>query len=159
MATVETEIVEAQQFIGGEWVPSSGGETFDDIDPFTGDVVARIPSGTREDAKKAIEAAAAAAEEWGATPPAVKQQVFLKAAEVLESRQDEVVSLLARESGATFGFGMFQMHFVPGALPPGGRERPTRRWARSSRRTPARSRWASAGRSAWSARSRPGTRR
>jgi len=114
MATVETEIVEAQQFIGGEWVPSSGGETFDDTDPFTGDIVARIPAGTREDAKNAIEAAAAASEEWGATPPAVKQQVFLKAADVLESRQDEVVSLLARESGATFGFGMFQMHFVPG---------------------------------------------
>ncbi len=33
---------------------------------------------------------------------------------MLESRQDEVVSLLARETGATFGFGMFQMHFVPG---------------------------------------------
>ena len=114
MATVETEIVEAQQFIGGEWVPSAGGETFDDTDPFTGDVVARIPAGTREDAKQAIEAAAAAAEEWGAAPPAAKQQIFLKAAEVLESRQDEVVSLLARESGATFGFGMFQMHFVPG---------------------------------------------
>src|SRR4249920_2227679 len=114
MATVETEIVEAQQFIGGEWVPSSGGETFDDTDPFTGDIVARIPAGTREDAKNAIEAAAAASEEWGATPPAVKQQVFLKVADVLESRQDEVVSLLARESGATFGFGMFQMHFVPG---------------------------------------------
>jgi len=26
------------------------------------------------------------------------------------------VSLLARETGATFGFGMFQMHFVPGLL-------------------------------------------
>ena len=35
---------------------------------------------------------------------------------MLESRQDEVVSLLARETGCTFGFGMFQMHFVPGLL-------------------------------------------
>ena len=32
------------------------------------------------------------------------------------SRHDEVVSLLARETGSTFGFGMFQMHFVPGLL-------------------------------------------
>lgn len=114
MATVETEILEGQQHIGGEWAPAAGGETFDDTDPFTGDVVARIPAGTGEDARKAIEAAAAAAPEWAATPPAVRQQIFLKAAEVLESRQDEVVSLLARETGATFGFGMFQMHFVPG---------------------------------------------
>ena len=51
---------------------------------------------------------------WAATPPAVRQGVFLKAADVLESRHDEVVSLLARETGSTFGFAMFQMHFVPG---------------------------------------------
>jgi acyl-CoA reductase-like NAD-dependent aldehyde dehydrogenase len=114
MATVESEVLEAQQFIGGEWVPAASGETFDDLDPFTGDVVARIPAGAREDAHKAVEAAAAAFEEWSTAPPAVRQQVFLKAADVLESRHDEVVSLLARETGATFGFGMFQMHFVPG---------------------------------------------
>jgi acyl-CoA reductase-like NAD-dependent aldehyde dehydrogenase len=44
----------------------------------------------------------------------VRQGVFLEAADVLESRQDEVVAMLARETGCTFGFGMFQMHFVPG---------------------------------------------
>src|SRR5207248_9600984 len=33
---------------------------------------------------------------------------------ILESRRDEVVSMLARETGCTFGFGMFQMHFVHG---------------------------------------------
>ena len=35
---------------------------------------------------------------------------------MLESRRDEVVGLLARETGASFGFGMFQMGFVPGLL-------------------------------------------
>jgi acyl-CoA reductase-like NAD-dependent aldehyde dehydrogenase len=40
--------------------------------------------------------------------------VFLKAADILESRRDEVVPWLARETGCTFGFGMFQMGFVPG---------------------------------------------
>src|SRR6188474_883431 len=61
-----------------------------------------------------VEAAAAAFPEWSQTPPAVRQGVFLEAADVLESRQDEVVAMLARETGCTFGFGMFQMHFVPG---------------------------------------------
>src|SRR5581483_11781420 len=36
--------------------------------------------------------------------------------DILESRRDEIVSLLARETGCTFGFGMFQMGFVPGLL-------------------------------------------
>jgi acyl-CoA reductase-like NAD-dependent aldehyde dehydrogenase len=102
------------ELIGGEWVDSAGGGMFDDLDPFTGDVVARVPAGGREDARRAIDAAAAAFPAWSKTPPAVRQQIFLRAAEILERRQDEVVSLLARETGASFGFGMFQMHFVPG---------------------------------------------
>jgi acyl-CoA reductase-like NAD-dependent aldehyde dehydrogenase len=114
MAAVESEVQEHRQYIGGEWVPAAAGETFDDLDPFTGDVVARIPAATRDDARKAVEAAAAAFPEWSATPPAARQQVFLKAADVLESRGDEVVSLLARETGATFGMGMFQLNFVAG---------------------------------------------
>ena len=32
---------------------------------------------------------------------------------MLEARREEVVSMLARETGSTFGFGMFQSFFVP----------------------------------------------
>jgi len=46
----------------------------------------------------------------------MRQGIFLRAADILESRQDEIVDLLARETGCTFGFGMFQMHFTPGLL-------------------------------------------
>ena len=103
-----------QLFIGGEWGGAEGWRTFEDRDPFNGDLVAEVAAASRADAKRAIDAAAAAAPAWAQTPPAVRQGIFLKAAEVLESRQDEIVSLLARETGATFGFSMFQMHFVPG---------------------------------------------
>jgi acyl-CoA reductase-like NAD-dependent aldehyde dehydrogenase len=101
-------------FIGGEWADAEGGRTFEDRDPFNGELVAEVAAGSRADARRAIDVAAAAAPGWAATPPAVRQGVFLKAADVLESRQDEIVSLLARETGSTFGFAMFQMHFVPG---------------------------------------------
>jgi acyl-CoA reductase-like NAD-dependent aldehyde dehydrogenase len=114
MATVETDIRDCRQFIGGEWVDAASGETFEDLDPFTGDVAARVPAGTRADAKRAVESAAEAFVEWSKAPPAQRQAVFLKAADILESRRDEVVSWLARETGCTFGFGMFQMGFVPG---------------------------------------------
>jgi acyl-CoA reductase-like NAD-dependent aldehyde dehydrogenase len=116
MTASAIETSERQLFIGGEWIDAGGGKTFDDGDPFTGDVVARVPAGTREDAKKAVEAAAAAFPEWSKAPPAVRQALFLKAADILESRRDEVVELLARETGCTFGFGMFQMGFTPGLL-------------------------------------------
>src|SRR6266702_5269350 len=114
MATTAETMREYQQFIGGQWMPAANGKTFEDKDPFTGETVASIPAGGADDARKAIEAAAAAFPAWAATPPGARQAIFLKAADILESRQDEVVSMLARETGCTFGFGMFQMHFVPG---------------------------------------------
>ena len=113
MTVSETETVRGLH-IGGEWTEASGGETFEDHDPFTSEVVATIPAGTREDAKRAIDAAAAAFPAWSQTPPRERQRVFLKAADVLESRAEEVASWLTRETGATFGFAMFQLQFVPG---------------------------------------------
>jgi acyl-CoA reductase-like NAD-dependent aldehyde dehydrogenase len=113
VSAVQSDVREARQFIGGEWVDAAGGQTFEDRDPYTGDVVANVAAGTRADARRAVDAAAAAFPEWSKTPPAARQSILLKAADVLESRQDEVVSLLARETGSTFGFGMFQTHFVP----------------------------------------------
>jgi acyl-CoA reductase-like NAD-dependent aldehyde dehydrogenase len=100
--------------IGGEWTDAAGGKTFEDSDPFTGEVVATVPAGSREDAKRAIDAAAAAFPQWSQTPPAERQRIFLKAADILESRQEDVVTWLTRETGSTFGFAMFQLHFVPG---------------------------------------------
>jgi acyl-CoA reductase-like NAD-dependent aldehyde dehydrogenase len=114
MTAVASEARDLKQFVGGEWVDAAGGETFEDFDPFTGEVVARVPNGTREDARRAVEAAANAFPAWSQTPPAERQRIFLKAADLVESRADEIAGWLIRETGAAFGFSMFQLHFVPG---------------------------------------------
>jgi acyl-CoA reductase-like NAD-dependent aldehyde dehydrogenase len=114
MTVTETPTKECRLFVGGEWVSAEGGATFEDRDPYTGAVVAQVPSGSGADARRAIDAAAVAFGEWSQTPPAMRQQIFLAAADLLEARRDEVVSWLARETGCSFGFGMFQMAFVPG---------------------------------------------
>jgi acyl-CoA reductase-like NAD-dependent aldehyde dehydrogenase len=114
MAVAAEAVREARQFIGGEWVGAADGATFEDRDPFTGETVAVVPAGGADDAARAIEAAAAAFPAWSQTPPAARQAVFLEAAAILGRRRDEVVSMLARETGCTFGFGMFQLGFVPG---------------------------------------------
>ena len=76
MATA-TEVREARHFIGGQWTDAAGGATFEDRDPYTGDTIATVAAGGAEDARKAIEAAAAAFPAWAATPPAERQRVFL----------------------------------------------------------------------------------
>src|ERR671936_671754 len=105
-----------RMYIDGAWSDASGGATFDDMDPYTGEVIARIPAGTREDARRAIDAAHAALYAWWKTPPSEKRRLLLNAADILERRQQEIVKLLASETGATFGWAMFQSGFTPGLL-------------------------------------------
>lgn len=66
MTTVETNL--SRHYVAGEWVDAAGGRTFEDLDPFTGEVVAEVAAVRREDAERAIEAAAArtpASSRWG----------------------------------------------------------------------------------------------
>jgi acyl-CoA reductase-like NAD-dependent aldehyde dehydrogenase len=110
MAT--TAVQEYRQYIGGDWVAADGG-TYEDNDPFTGDVFATVAAGGADDARRAVEAAEAAFPAWSKTPPAERQRIFHNAADILEGRQLEVVEVLARETGCSFGYGMFQSMFVP----------------------------------------------
>jgi acyl-CoA reductase-like NAD-dependent aldehyde dehydrogenase len=111
MATIAAG--EYEQFVGGEWVAAADGATYENLDPFSGEVVANVAAGGAADAERAVESAAAAFPAWSQTPPAERQRIFLKAADILEGRTEEVVSMLARETGSSFGFGMFQCMFVP----------------------------------------------
>jgi aldehyde dehydrogenase (NAD+) len=103
-----------QMFIGGKWVDSASGKTFEDMNPYTREVYAYLPAGKREDARRAIEAAQEAFPEWAKTPPSARRKIFLKAADIMERRQDELVKAMMEEVGGTIGISMFQMFFVPG---------------------------------------------
>ena len=82
MATAS--VLEYKQFIGGDWASAAGGATYEDRDPFTGETVATAPAGGPDDAAQAIDAASEAFASWSATPPAERQRIFLKAADLLE---------------------------------------------------------------------------
>jgi acyl-CoA reductase-like NAD-dependent aldehyde dehydrogenase len=100
---------EYQQYIGGQWTRSRAGRLFDDLDPYLGTVMARVSAGTRADAARAVDAAAAAFPAWAALPPAAKQTLFLRAADIVERRTDEIRALLATETGCAAGFAGFQI--------------------------------------------------
>lgn len=103
-----------KMYIDGNWVDALSGQTFEDMNPYTGEVYASLPSSRREDAKRAIEAAQKAFPAWANTPPSARRKIFLKAADIMERRQDELVRAMMEEVGGTIGISMFQMFFVPG---------------------------------------------
>ncbi len=107
---------EYSMYVNGEWISATDGEMYDDYNPFTGEVFARVASGKRADAKRAVEAAAAAFPVWSHSLPSERQSLFLKAADILEKKKDEIINILAEETGCAFGFAMFQAGFTPGLL-------------------------------------------
>jgi aldehyde dehydrogenase (NAD+) len=94
--------LEHLNLIGGEWTPAAGGATNADRNPARKDeVVAVFPSGGREDAARAAEAAAKAFPGWARTPLPKRSEILLKAAALFEQRLDEVAEALTREEGKT----------------------------------------------------------
>src|SRR4051812_1387437 len=115
--------------IGGEWTPAAGGGTTPDRNPARkDDVVAVFPSGGKEDAVRAAEAAAKAYPGWARTPLPRRSEILIKAAALLEQRLDEVAEALTREEGKTLseskgevGRGVSLLRYYAGeALQPTG---------------------------------------
>jgi acyl-CoA reductase-like NAD-dependent aldehyde dehydrogenase len=107
---------EFMMYIGGEWISALDSEFYNDLNPYTGEVFARVASGKRADARRAVEAAEAAFPAWSHSLPSERQSLFLKAADILEKKKNEVIEVLAEETGCTYGFAMFQASFTPGLL-------------------------------------------
>jgi acyl-CoA reductase-like NAD-dependent aldehyde dehydrogenase len=104
--------MEHQLFIGGEHVEAVGGKRTTDVDPFTGDVVAEVAAAGPEDARRAVEAAAAAFGDWAETSPSERRKLFIRAADLLESRSGEAASLMTAETGAIGPWGYFNVQFA-----------------------------------------------
>ncbi|QSI33256.1 aldehyde dehydrogenase family protein [Variovorax sp. RKNM96] len=105
-----------QQLIDGEWVGALEGRTFNDMNPFSGEVFAEIPASGEADAQRAIDAADKAFPAWAAMGARARQALFLKAADVLERRADEIVLLMAQETGSAAPFSRFQVQWAAGLL-------------------------------------------
>jgi len=98
-----------QLFSGGRWVDALSGATFDDLDPYTGEVYARVQKAGREDVEPVMAAAYAARKPWAATPPAERARILYAAADNLEARRQEFREVLTLEGGSTFGKAMFEI--------------------------------------------------
>ncbi len=98
-----------RMFSGGEWVDALSGATFEDLNPYTGEVYAKVPKGDASDADRAMAAAAAARIPYAATPPLQRSQILQRAAEILEASRQEFADVLIAEGGSTFGKAMFEI--------------------------------------------------
>ncbi|MEJ2157173.1 MAG: aldehyde dehydrogenase family protein [Desulfobacteraceae bacterium] len=99
-----------QLFIKGKWVPAVSGETFDDMNPYTGECYAKVAKGDLGDVDKAMAAAFDARRPWSGTPPLEREKILSKAAAILEQKMLEFSQVLIQEGGGTVGKTMFEIY-------------------------------------------------
>lgn len=89
------EIPEHGQFIGGKAVPSASGRTAEVLDPATNRSVARVASGSKEDARAAVEAARTAFEapEWRDLDPSKRGHLLFLLGQQVRDRFEELARL------------------------------------------------------------------
>ncbi|MFC7500437.1 aldehyde dehydrogenase family protein [Nocardioides sp. GCM10030258] len=89
-----------QLFIAGDWVDAATGETFDTIDPATGEVLCSVAKGGAADVDRAVKAARTAFEgEWSLWTPAQRQRVLFRASEMIRDRAAEFAQLECLDNG------------------------------------------------------------
>jgi acyl-CoA reductase-like NAD-dependent aldehyde dehydrogenase len=100
--TSETKAGRLSMYIGGEWIDSASGETFDRISPVTGEVLARLPRANREDAQAAIDAANRARSHMASMPVFERAALCHAIADVLESKRKSMGEELSLEQGKPY---------------------------------------------------------
>jgi succinate-semialdehyde dehydrogenase/glutarate-semialdehyde dehydrogenase len=85
--------------IGGKWVDSASGATFEATSPSTGELIARVPKGTREDAQRAIAAANDAWRDWASRSAFERAAAMGRMAEIVRERRDDLARTLSLDQG------------------------------------------------------------
>jgi acyl-CoA reductase-like NAD-dependent aldehyde dehydrogenase len=102
--------------IAGRDTPAAKSATFDRLNPISGEVATRAAAASAADAVAAADAAAAAFPKWAALGPSARRALLNKAADLLESRAAQFAAILSTETGATGGWGHFNVHLAAGML-------------------------------------------
>ena len=85
--------------IGGDWQPASDGDTIEVLDPSTAEPIAEVASGSIDDAKSAVDAAAGALGRWASSSPRERSEVLRRAFEIMVERADDLAELIVLEMG------------------------------------------------------------
>ncbi|MBS1879787.1 MAG: CoA-acylating methylmalonate-semialdehyde dehydrogenase [Actinobacteria bacterium] len=99
--TVPTDVADLRNLVGGEWVSAAASERLDDVDPATGDVLARVPLSNAADVDAAVAAARAALPAWRATSPLLRARALMRLRDELTAHREEIAELVTLDMGKT----------------------------------------------------------
>ena len=99
MATAVATEYPTRMYIDGAWCDAKAGGTLSVINPADESVLAEVAYGGREDAERAIQAAARAFPEWRAGSAYDRAKILKKTADLMRDRADRIARALTQEQG------------------------------------------------------------
>lgn len=96
-----TTIRHTDMLVGGKWRGAASGQTFDDVEPATGEVLATIAAAQPEDVDAAVRAAknAFGSAPWAHENPTDRGRALLRLAQLMRENLEELALLEARDVG------------------------------------------------------------
>ena len=86
-------------FIGGQWQPPVLGQYFENITPITGKSIGQIARSTAEDIDLALDAAHAAAPQWGKTSVTERANLLIRIADRMEAHLERLAIVETWDNG------------------------------------------------------------
>lgn len=107
---------EHRNFINGEWLASQSGQTFETLDPATGECIGLLPRSNSADIDQAVAAARAAFDDgrWSKMVPMERSKVLWRIADLIEANIDELAELESLDQGKALYVGRWAE--IPGAV-------------------------------------------
>lgn len=96
-----------RMFYGGEWRDAT--RKIEVRNPFDDSVVGTVPAATESDIEAALVGAVAGAKTMAAVPGYKRYQILLKAAQLMESRADDLGRTISSEEGKTLAEGKMEV--------------------------------------------------
>ncbi|HZZ01766.1 betaine-aldehyde dehydrogenase [Paraburkholderia sp.] len=86
-------------YLGGAYVDATSGETFDTLDPATGETLATVQQASAADVDHAVQSARDGQREWAALTAMQRSRILRRAVDILRERNDELAALETRDTG------------------------------------------------------------
>jgi acyl-CoA reductase-like NAD-dependent aldehyde dehydrogenase len=91
-----------ENFVGGEWIPSTADSARPIVSPVTGETIAEAPNATAEDIDRAVAAARAAQPKWAALSAWDRAKVCHAIADLIDERRENFARELSLEQGKPY---------------------------------------------------------
>lgn len=89
-------------YVHGGYVDATSNATFDAINPYNGNVIAKVQRASKEDVERAISSSEEGYKVWSTTSPVERSRILFKAVSILRERNDQLALLETFDTGKPY---------------------------------------------------------